>query len=179
MKKLSIALVLLGLLLAGCTQPKDQNGTITGNGSEVSSRIVEVGDTVKVEYRGGFENGEVFDSSESHGASLEFVAGMGRMIKGFDEAVVGMRLDQEKTVTLQPSEAYGFFDEKKIVEIPKENVGVGWDEIKEGTPISSPEAGNGIVIEKKENSLTVDFNHPLAGKTLVFWIKVVEIEKSG
>ena len=177
MKKLIIALALLTLLLAGCTHTPQENGTVTGNGSDVSGKIVEVGDTVKVEYRGEFLDGKVFDSSESHGQPLEFVAGMGRMIKGFDEAVVGMRLGQEKTVTLAPSQAYGFVDESKIVEIPKENIEVGWDELQEGTPISSPEAGNGIVLEKKENSVVVDFNHPLAGKTLVFWIKVVELEK--
>jgi len=180
MKKLLFALVLASLLLAGCTQPEENpaNGGLEPNGGDISMELVETGDTVKVEYEGSLENGEVFDSTERHdGVPLEFVAGAGQMIKGFDEAVVGMRLNEEKTVTLAPGKAYGFRDEGKVIDLPKENFGDFWGQLEVGMPVSSPEAGNGIVLELSESSAKVDFNHNLAGKTLVFKIKVVGIEK--
>ena len=174
MKQILFVFVLASLLLVGCVQPQSN-----GNGGDISMELIEAGDTVKVEYRGELENGEVFDASERHGQPLEFVAGAGQMIAGFDEAVVGMRLNEEKTVTIPPEKAYGFRSEQRVAEIPKENFGDSWDSLKEGMPVSSPESGNGIIVEKKENSAKVDFNHQLAGKTLVFWIKVVSVEKVG
>ena len=182
MKKLLFVLILASLLLAGCTQPEenpaDGNG-VEPIGGDISMELIETGDTVKIEYEGSLENGEVFDSTEKHdGVPLEFVAGAGQMIKGFDEAVIGMRLDEEKTVTLEPAKAYGPKDESKIVEISKENFGDFWSQLKVGMPVSSPQAGNGTVLEMNENSAKVDFNHALAGKTLVFKIKVVGIEKA-
>ena len=68
--------------------------------------VVAAGDIISVEYTGRLSNGEVFDSSEGR-APLEFVAGGGQMIPGFDEAVLGMRLDEEKTVEIPAAEAYG------------------------------------------------------------------------
>ncbi|MAG22191.1 MAG: peptidylprolyl isomerase [Candidatus Diapherotrites archaeon] len=172
------------LLLAGCTQaPADTNIDDTDNtdntgGVDVTVEVVEVGDNIKVEYRGSFEDGEVFDSSERFGKPLEFVAGIGRMIKGFDDAVIGMKLNDEKTITITAENAYGVSDPKRVVEIPRESINIDWNTLEAGTPISSTVAGNGVVLEKKEDSVLVDFNHPLAGKTLVFWIKVVELNKS-
>lgn len=149
MKKL-IAFAVLFLVLAGCTQPAENTNTASGAGntavpaagnSQVSGGddgmkaktelTVAKGDTVKVEYIGRFPGGEVFDKSEGRGP-LEFTAGAGQMIAGFDEAVMGMKLNSEKTVTIPPEKAYG----------------------------------------------TVAGSHPLAGKTLEFWIKVVGIVKA-
>ena len=67
---------------------------------------VKKGDTIKVDYTGTFENGEVFDTSEGK-QPLELKAGAGQVIKGFDAAVIGMEVGEEKEVTLQPEEAYG------------------------------------------------------------------------
>ncbi len=173
-------LVIFGItalvLLSGCTVQQPSNGN-SGNGTDITAEVVEVDDTVKVEYEGRFESGEVFDSSARHGKPLEFVAGIGRVIRGFDEAVVGMRLGEEKTVTIPPVKAYGFRDKSKIVEIPKENFGDSWDSLEVGVPVHSSQGANGTVLELKEDSAIVDFNHHLAGKTLIFWIKVIYIKK--
>src|SRR3989344_1239990 len=67
---------------------------------------VKEGDKVKVDYTGTFENGTVFDTSEGR-RPLEFTVGSGQVVKGFDEAVIGMEKGEEKEITLQPSEAYG------------------------------------------------------------------------
>jgi len=71
-----------------------------------SDEVVQAGDMVSVEYEGRLSNGEVFDSSEGR-APLTFTAGVGQMIPGFDAAVLGMALNEEKTVTIPADEAYG------------------------------------------------------------------------
>lgn len=177
---ISIFLILAILIIAsGCVQNQPNSGNNSGDGNLVdNSKIVAKGDTIKVEYKGTLENGEEFDSTAKQGGNpLEFEAGAGQMIKGFDSAVIGMRLNQEKTITLKPEEAYGLVDEKRIIEIKKENI-ADFDSLKVGMAVSSPEAGTGIVTQIKGDTAIIDFNHPLAGKTLIFWIKIVGIEKA-
>ena len=69
--------------------------------------VVKKGSKIKVEYTGSFEDGEVFDASEKHGEPLAFEAGAGMVVPGFDAAVIGMEVGEEKSVTLKPEEAYG------------------------------------------------------------------------
>ncbi|MDD5163871.1 MAG: peptidylprolyl isomerase [Candidatus ainarchaeum sp.] len=170
-----LAIIILGLALAGCAQQASQDNN--GGGTVDLSKIVETGDKIKVEYKGTFENGEEFDSSAKFGEPLEFTAGKGEMIKGFDSAVIGMRLNDEKTITLKPEDAYGARDESKIIEIPKSSIADS-NNLKVGMTLQSPQAGIGTIIQIKTDSVIIDFNHPMAGKTLVFWIKVVEITKA-
>ena len=142
------------------------------------SKSVKAGNIVKVEYTGSLENGTIFDSSEIQGRPLEFQAGAGQMIKGFDEAVIGMEVGEEKTITLKPSEAYGDRNEELVAVIPRKELP---DErpIQPGMMILVGEQGSqqipALVTEVNENNFTIDLNHPLAGKTLIFKIKVVEI----
>ncbi|MFN8264497.1 MAG: peptidylprolyl isomerase [Chitinophagaceae bacterium] len=139
------------------------------------------GDTVRVHYTGRLTSGEQFDSSAGR-EPLEFEIGAGMMIKGFDEAVVGMVVGDKKTVTLQPSEAYGERFDEMIIEFPRTNF----------PPEITPEAGmqlmmnNGAgqqfpvtITEVKEEVVVLDGNHMLAGKELVFDIEMVEIDSKG
>ena len=139
---------------------------------------VKKGDKVKVEYTGTFENGEVFDASEKHGQPLEFEVGAGQMIKGFDEAVVGMAKDEEKEITLKPEDAYGDPKDEMIQKVPKDKLP------KEQEPAVGMTIGVGFgdgrqmpatITEVTDTEVTIDMNHPLAGKTLTFKLKVVEI----
>ena len=138
--------------------------------------VVEKGNTIKVEYTGSFKNGEVFDASEKHGQPLEFQAGEGMVVPGFDNAVLGMNLNEEKTVTLQPEDAYGMPNPQAIQVIPKANFP---PEAKEGMTIGVPlPDGQQIpatITKITDTEVTIDMNSPMAGKTLVFKIKVVEI----
>ncbi|MEK6949811.1 MAG: peptidylprolyl isomerase [Nanoarchaeota archaeon] len=157
---------------------------ISGAVTEISNKFkegkVESGNTVKVEYTGSFENGTIFDSSEIHGQPLEFQAGSGQMIKGFDQAVIGMKVGEEKTITLSQEDAYGSRNPELIAAIPKE-------ELPEGKPVKPGMmilvgSQNGqqipaLITEVNENNFTIDLNHPLSGKALVFKIKVVDIIK--
>ncbi len=130
---------------------------------------VEKGNKVKIEYKAMFENGDVFDSSKD----FEFEVGSGNVIKGVDEAIVGMERGDEKNLTIQPDKAYGPHQEKYVIEIPKGQIK---GDVKVGMVIKSSTGLVGKVIEVGEDTIKVDFNHPLSGKTLKFWIKVVDYQ---
>ncbi len=139
---------------------------------------VEKGNKVKVEYEGKLEDGTVFDSSEKHGGKpLEFEVGTGQVIPGFENAVVGMEKGEEKEVTIKPEEAYGEPRDDLIKKVPKEQLPKE-QEPKEGMvlmvglPNGAQIPAKIVGIDDKEVSL--DLNHPLAGKTLIFKIKVVD-----
>ncbi|HET9055675.1 MAG TPA: peptidylprolyl isomerase [Chitinophagaceae bacterium] len=136
------------------------------------------GSTVKVHYTGRLISGEQFDSSVGR-EPLEFEVGAGMMIKGFDDAVVGMSAGDTKTITILPHEGYGESREDMIFDFPKDKF----------PPDMTPEIGmqlnmgNGhgqnfpvTIIEVKEDSVVIDANHFLAGKDLVFDIEVVEVK---
>src|SRR3989338_10992170 len=80
---------------------------------------IKNGDKVKIDYEGTLEDGTVFDSSAQHGKPLEFEIGSGQIIKGFEDAIVGMNKSQEKNITLKPEEAYGPYDKKLVKAIPR------------------------------------------------------------
>lgn len=138
---------------------------------------IKKGSKVKLEYTGTLEDGTVFDSSEKHGKLLEFEVGAGKVILGLDNALIGMEKDQEKEIKLEPSEAYGAQNPQLVQKIPKEKFP------KEPEPKVGMMLGvqlpNGTqapvrITEIEENTITLDLNHPLAGKTLTFKIKVVD-----
>lgn len=138
---------------------------------------VKKSDKIKVEYSGSFEDGEVFDASEKHGQPLEFEAGAGMVVPGFDAAVIGMDVGEEKEVTLKPEEAYGMPDERAVQKVPKDKFPA---EAKEGMMIGVP-LPNGQqmpakIVKIDDKEVTIDMNHPMAGKTLMFKIKIVSIE---
>ncbi len=139
---------------------------------------VKKGDKVKVEYTGTFEEGKVFDSSKSHGKPLEFVAGGGQVVPGFDNAVIGMEKGDEKDVKIQPSEAYGDPNPDLVKKLPREQFPKDI-KLKPGLMLGLMQPGIGQmpakVVAVNDNEVTLDLNHPLVGKVLNFKIKVVDI----
>ncbi len=139
------------------------------------------GDTVIVNYTGTLDDGTIFDSSYhgDHTHPIEFEIGAGNIIKGFDEAVEGMEVGEEKEITIKPEEAYGMKNEELIQDIPKESFD-GMEDIEPGMPIelSTPDGQvfPATILEINDNSVKVDLNHPLAGETLNFKIKLEEIK---
>lgn len=149
--------VLLVILISGCTAA----------GVDMT---VKKGDHVSVHYTGTLDDGTIFDSSQGR-EPLEFDVGAGQMIAGFDSAVVGMKLGEEKTVKIPAKDAYGESDARNIIELPKENVPAG---IKIGDTLSA--GGQPVKVVRVTNAtVTIDANHPLAGKDLTFRIKLVKI----
>jgi len=139
---------------------------------------VKKGDKIKVDYTGTLEDGTVFDSSEKHGKPLEFEVGSGQIIKGFDEAVVGMEKGDEKEIKIEPAEAYGEPNPEMVKKVPKDKFPTD-KEPKQGMMLVMG-LPNGAkipakIVEVGDKEITLDLNHPLAGKTLNFKIKIVEI----
>lgn len=140
------------------------------------AETIKAGDTISVNYTGRFEDGQVFDSSEGR-EPLKFTVGAGQLIKGFDDAVVGLKTGDKTTVTVAPEDGYGQYREDLLVDIPKANVpeDLGVEVGKRfnlrdqsGRPVPA------VVVEITEEAVRMDANPPLAGKTLVFDIEVVE-----
>ncbi|MEE9525094.1 MAG: peptidylprolyl isomerase [Candidatus Woesearchaeota archaeon] len=138
---------------------------------------VKKGDKIKVEYTGTLEDGTVFDTSEGK-QPLEFEVGAKKIIKGFDNAIIGMEKDEEKEITLQPAEAYGDHNPKLIQKVPKDKLPAD-KEPKVGMMLlmKTPDGKQfpAKIAEITDKEIALDLNHPLAGKVLKFKIKVVGI----
>ena len=137
----------------------------------------EAGDAVRVHYTGRLEDGTVFDTSAGK-EPLEFTIGAGMVMPGFEAAVVGMSAGEAKTVTIPPEEGYGPRREELVMEVdrgcvPQEYEPVAGQTIQIGQ--SKERMLQVVVSEVTEDRIVLDANHPLAGKTLVFEMEMVEI----
>jgi peptidylprolyl isomerase len=135
------------------------------------------GDTVKVHYTGKLEDGTVFDTS-TDSDPLQFTIGDGQIIPGFEQAVVGMNSGESKTIKVPVDEAYGPHREEMVLVVDRNQLPA--DLIPEvGQQLQSRQPdGQTIVVtvtDISESSVTVDANHPLAGKDLTFDIQLIEI----
>lgn len=138
---------------------------------------VKSGMYVSVDYTGTLGNGEQFDSSEGN-PPLEFKVGEGQVIKGFEEAVLGMTLNEKKTFTIPPEEAYGQRDESFTYEIPTADIPSEMaPQVGQTLALRSPD-GREIparISAMDDDKITFDLNHPLAGESLTFEIQVKSI----
>jgi len=138
---------------------------------------VEKGNTVRVHYTGKFENGEIFDTSVNR-TPLEFIVGNGQVIKGFDEAVIGMKIGERKFVNIPFEEAYGPHIDELVFTFEKQSLPENLNpEIGQKLQLVTGDGKrvNVTIIAVSETDITLDANHPLAGKNLVFEIELVEI----
>lgn len=135
-------------------------------------------DTVRVHYTGKLTDGQVFDSSRER-EPIEFTLGEGQLIPGFEKGMIGMEVNETKTLNIPMDEAYGARNNELIQEVSKAELP---EEIK-------PEVGMNLmsrtpdgreipltVTEVKDEAIVVDANHPLAGKDLEFEVELVEIK---
>ncbi len=144
------------------------------------------GSKVKVHYTGRLADGEVFDSSldpsgnsSEIGEPLEFVIGSGQMIPAFEQAVIGMEPGESKTVNIPAEQAYGRHHLQAIVEVERSEFPTGMP-LEVGSVVQG-NAPNGqqvpfTVVEVTASMVTLDRNHPLAGKDLTFEIQLVQVE---
>ena len=141
---------------------------------------VESGLFVSIEYTGTLESGEVFDTSEGR-RPLEVQMGSGNVIPGFESALEGMTLNESKTFTLSPEEAYGHRDEDRMHPFPKSDIPAGMTpEVGQTLMLSTPQ-GQQIparVDRIDDKEVIFDLNHPLAGQSLTFSIEVVGISET-
>ncbi len=133
--------------------------------------------TVKVHYTGKLKDGQVFDSSDGR-EPLEFKVGAGNMIQGFEKGVLDMDLNEEKTIEIPFAEAYGPVNNDLVQKIGKDKLPPDLNPTVGMKLMSKTESGHEIpimVTEIGDDYIIIDANHELAGKDLIFDIKVVEI----
>ncbi len=135
---------------------------------------VKDGDTVKVHYTGTLEDGTVFDSSEGRDP-LEFTLGQGQLIPGFEKTVLGMTSGEARTVTIPAEDAYGPYRDEMILAVPCEQLPADMKPEVGMQMQVGQEEGQGMVvtiIKITDKEVTLDANHPLAGKSLTFNIQL-------
>jgi FKBP-type peptidyl-prolyl cis-trans isomerase 2 len=136
------------------------------------------GDKVTLEYTGMLDDGTVFDASSKHDKPLQFEVGGGRVIAGFDKAVTGMKLGEEKKFTISPTEAYGEPNPKLIKKVSRKEIPQDRKpEVGMSLVMGTPEGRQmqALITEVTPEYIILDLNHPLAGKALTFQIKVIKI----
>lgn len=135
------------------------------------------GDTVQVHYTGTLSDGSVFDSSRDS-APIGFTLGTGQVIPGFDNAVIGMEIGDEKTFTIPSAEAYGEHDPRMVQDVPRTEMPGDMDIFLGMSLTASGSDGREIalvVTELTDTTVRLDANHPLAGQDLTFAIQLVSI----
>lgn len=181
-------MVVFGMLLAACgggdgngtsadSTPAGATASATATATVAVGReeglVAQDGDTVALHYRGTLDDGSEFDSSAGR-APLSFEVGAGAVISGFDDAVKGMAVGEKKTFRLEPDDAYGQPRQDYIITVEAANAPPG---LSIGDQVSLGNAPATVVSIAENGDVTVDANHPLAGKALTFEIEVVEITR--
>ena len=183
-------LIALVLTLAACGGSDDASGTTSDTGpapgpdgetTTIAVRsgdnpiegIATSGDLVETHYTGTLDDGSQFDSSVDRGP-LSFTVDDGRMIKGFNDAVIGMAVNETKTITIPPEEAYGPYQEDAVIEVALTDLP---EDVVVGDELVSPTGSVVVVIAVDDEFATIDTNHPLAGQNLTFEITLVSIER--
>ncbi len=141
------------------------------------TQAAKAGDKLRIHYTGRLEDGSVFDKSEGRGP-LEFTAGGGEVIPGFDRGVIGMAVGESRTLTVPPEEAYGPRDPNRVQSVPRNALPADIP-TEPGTQLNlQTQDGQVImvaVVSASDAEIELDANHPLAGQTLTFDVTLVEI----
>lgn len=145
----------------------------------MARKKVQDGNTVKVHYQGKLKDGTIFDQTTPD-RPLHFMLGQNEIIKGFEEAVLGMKEGDKKTVTIPYPKAYGAHQAKLVEKIPRDSLPEGL-QLKVGNHLEITTEKDQImrvlIVAMDDNSVTLDANHPLAGQDLTFEIELLEICK--
>jgi FKBP-type peptidyl-prolyl cis-trans isomerase SlyD len=139
--------------------------------------VIQAGSAVAFHYTLTDESGAVIDSSKGK-EPMHYIHGQGQIISGLEKELTGMAVGAEKKVTVKPEEGYGPIDPRRFHEVPKDKLPP--DALKVGTMLMAQgPQGQGVPVrvhEIKEKTVIMDYNHPLAGKTLSFDIKITDIK---
>ncbi len=144
---------------------------------EKSMPVVADGMVVTLDFTLTLTDGEVADSTQDD-MPLRFVVGQGQLLPGLEDAMIGMVVNEERQITLRPEDAYGEWDEEALEEISRSELPEDV-ELEEGMPLevtdTEGDTYEASVYEIRDDSVVLDYNHPLAGETLNFHVKVIDI----
>ncbi len=146
--------------------------------AKTADPVIQNGSTVKLEYTLTDKEGKLLDTNKGQ-EPLTYTHGEGQIIPGLEKALNGLHAGDQKHVVVPPEEAYGPVKSEAVIEVPKERIPP--DSLKVGTRLMARnQQGNGppmplLVKEVKEKTVVLDANHPLAGMTLTFDVKIVSV----
>jgi len=147
-----------------------------------ASTVVEQGDFVSIAYKGLLDDGTVFDSTEGRDSRAEGQApyfeievGGGLLLPGIEKEVLGIAVGEERKFRLPANEAYGEYSDKLKISVPLANLGPSASQAKAGMQVRLTTGEVATITEVTDTELTLDGNHPLAGKALNFEVKCLEI----
>ena len=139
--------------------------------------VVQAGAEVSFDYTLTDDSGKVIDTSQGK-EPMHYTHGKGQIIPGLEKEITGMAVGGEKKVTVKPEDAYGPVDTRAFQEVPKDKLPA--EALKVGTVLMAQgPQGQGVPVrvhEIKDKTVIMDFNHPLAGKTLSFAIKITDVK---
>jgi FKBP-type peptidyl-prolyl cis-trans isomerase SlyD len=140
-------------------------------------KMVENGSVVSIEYTLSDENGMVIESNKGKDP-LTYTHGVGQIIPGLEKGLSGMQMEEEKNIRVESEEAYGPVNPQAYQEVPRADVPP--EALKVGTMlVAKSQEGQSFparISEIKEQTVVLDFNHPLAGKTLSFDVKILDVQ---
>ena len=149
---------------------------------KTKNKKVTSGQMVELHYVGTLEDGTEFDSSRTRNETISVEVGSGQLITGFDNALTGMKLGEVKNITLKPEEAYGDVNPEAFDVVSLNVFPEGFEPIV-GNMVQGTSPNGQPVVAKidsvDDDNITLNFNHPLAGKTLNFEIELVNIQEGG
>lgn len=127
------------------------------------------------------EDGQLIDQSKDD-TPLEYIQGARQIIPGLEKELYGMNIGDEKDVLVNPGEGYGVHDPDEVVEIPRKNLSETLD-LTVGKSLNVKDAESGeefraYIVESNPETVTLDFNHPLAGRTLNFHVKIINLRQA-
>jgi peptidylprolyl isomerase len=175
-----IAVALLGIIfLLGCVHIASRDNVDSFNqagGIAVVKNTIEKGDSVTLYYKGTLTDGTIFDQTQT-GSPATFTVGVGNLIPGFDNGLLGLHVGDSKHIEIEAKDAYGEVNPLAIVEVPQQQLLDANIPIIPGITVSSSH-GQGKIVDVNGQTATVkiDFNHPLAGKKLIFDVNIVAIK---
>lgn len=174
MRRAVFPILMFSSLALGLAVPRTG---LTQTPSAPAGPAIEEGSTVRIEYTVTDEAGKLLDSNKG-GKSLQFTHGRQEMIPGVERQLLGMHPGEEKKLVVTPEEGYGPVDPTAQTEVPKDLVPADGQQVGKRL-VARNRAGEPrlvMVKEVKENTVVLDLNHPLAGKTLLFDVKVLEVD---
>lgn len=175
-KRTVLVILVTAVLAASCGSDDSARAEPCSNAVESSSggMTIQDGDLVEVHYTGTLDDGEQFDSSYDRGTPLSFTVASGQVIPGFDDAVLGLSVGDQRTCSMSPERAYGERSDDDILELP---FGASQADVAVGDEVFLTNGQPAVVLEVKEGTVVLDANHKLAGKTLTFSVEVVSVTR--
>jgi peptidylprolyl isomerase len=175
----SILLILGIIIFSGCVHIASRDNVDRTNQVQrglTMKDVIEAGDSVTLYYKGTLEDGTIFDQTQQ-GKPATFQVGTGGLIKGFDNGLLGMKVGESKHIAIPAVDAYGEVNPKAIIDVPLKQLQDANIAVLVGARVNSSN-GQAIIVAVDQNTgkVKLDFNHPLAGKNLVFDVNIVEIK---